>query len=589
MVNNISPRCSKQQTDTNDLINKNSLEIIQDNSKLLLETWNNAKKNILFVVHDNLIGGVELHVKDMIDELCANYNCFLLFKEEQSLLLTAYSNKETIQFIFHLNEDYGHMVFTIPEYKKVIRDILIGFKIDLVHVHHTLGHTLDIFYEALKYKIPVAITLHDFYYLCPTLNLLDVNLKYCKGTLDEERCLNCLHSKLGSTEKSLKEWRNEIQKILISVSRIFVPNQTVKEIYCEYYNKINQKISVIEHGVVFQKSAYKPKFDGKEALNIAFIGNLNPHKGSIIVQDLILENTDTSIKWHIFGWIGDTMLSQLNRDDLQKHGSYARNELVDLLSTHKIHLICILSILPETYCYTLTESIIAGIPVLVTDLGALGERVQASGTGWIVNYEAPATQILNKINTIKEDLNNYNEHVEAVNQCVIKNTHEMCDEYRKEYELLFKNNMIFKVDSQFDEQSIFIANRNMKHYLISQQLNLRDMLELLKENEDFDGQQIGVYIFGTGQGGQVLIEHSKSCDCYNNIKGFFDNNSMIWGKNLMNIPVFEPRKSMIQRQDIVIIASQSYADKMKLQLLNMGIPRDKIVYPGNLLRSLIRK
>jgi glycosyltransferase involved in cell wall biosynthesis len=548
---------------------------------------NNGKKNILFIVHDNWIGGVELHVKDLIEELYTDYNCFLLFKEEQSLFLTAYITNETVEFIFSLNEDYEHMVYTRAEYEHIIRTILVGFKIDLIHVHHTLGQTLDIFYEAFKCKIPVAVTLHDFYYLCPTINLLDINLKYCKGILEEQRCLHCMHCKLGYTKITLKEWRNEIQKILAAVSRIFVPNKTVKEIYCEYYGDIDEKISVIEHGVVFEKSAYKPNFNGKGYFNIAFIGNITPHKGSNIAHDLIVDNTDTDIRWHIFGGTNDTKVSQLNRDDLNKYGSYDRNKLVDLLDKHNIHLICILSIWPETYSYTLTESMIAGIPVLVSDLGALGDRVHKTGTGWVVRYDDSSREILDKITEIKEDVHSYNKYVDTVKQYKIKSTAEMCKEYREEYELLVENIVIDKQESDFDINTLVMANQNMRHYLITQKLNLSEMLDTLTENEVLTGQQIGIYIFGTGQGGQALIEHVKECGYYGNVKGFFDNSSAKWGSEFMGIPISAPTKEIIQENDFIIIASHSYAHKMKWQLLNMGIPRERAIYPSKLLRSLL--
>jgi hypothetical protein len=373
----------------------------------------------------------------------------------------------------------------------------------------------------------------------------------------------------------------------VGVSRIFVPNNTVKDIYCEYYSEIGDKISVIEHGVVFEKSAYNPKFDGEESFNIAFIGNLTPHKGSNIVHDLILDNTDTDIRWHIFGGTSDAKLSQLNRDDLHKHGSYDRNKLVDLLYINKIHLICILSIWPETYCYTLTEGIIAGIPVLVSDLGALGDRVHNTGMGWVVKHDASPREILRKITEIKDDVQNYNKHVDTVKQCKVKSTAEMCKEYREEYELLVKNRVIDGQEGDFDINTLVIANQNMTYYLITQKLNLREMLESLKENEGLTGQQIGIYIFGTGQGGQALLEHITECGYYGNIKGFFDNSSGKWGSNFMGIPISAPTKDIIQEYDYVIIASHSYAHKMKWQLINMGVARERAIYPSKLLRSLL--
>ena len=39
---------------------------------------------------------------------------------------------------------------------------------------------------------------------------------------------------------------------------------------------------------------------------------------------------------------------------------------------------------PETFSYTLSEAWAAGRPVLVPPIGALAERVQATGAGWVM-------------------------------------------------------------------------------------------------------------------------------------------------------------------------------------------------------------
>jgi len=41
---------------------------------------------------------------------------------------------------------------------------------------------------------------------------------------------------------------------------------------------------------------------------------------------------------------------------------------------------------PETYCHTLTESWMCGVPALVADIGTLRERVRRGGGGWLLDY-----------------------------------------------------------------------------------------------------------------------------------------------------------------------------------------------------------
>ena len=68
---------------------------------------------------------------------------------------------------------------------------------------------------------------------------------------------------------------------------------------------------------------------------------------------------------------------------------------------------CNLSIWPETYSYTLTETISSGVPVLALDIGAVAERIQQHKFGWVVNVNSTNKDILNKIVEICENVEEY--------------------------------------------------------------------------------------------------------------------------------------------------------------------------------------
>lgn len=557
---------------------------IRDDS-MLYHDLGNGKKNILFVVHDNWKGGTQLHVQNLTAGLSSSYNCFILLRNGQSLLLTLYNKDNNVDFMFELNDEYNYMVYTTPEFKKIIKNILIGMRISLVHVHNIFGHTMDIFYEAFRLNIPLVMTLHDFYYLCPTVHLLDVNLDYCKGIHDNEKCLTCSTVKLGYNYDIINEWRTEIRKILARAAQIFTPSHVTKEIYCEYYDEIRSKTLVFEHGAICRKSNYHPKLD--RPLNIAFVGQISPHKGSYLIYDLVMKNTDKSIKWHLFGGIGDTKIGQLNRSDVLIHGAYNSDEIVELLQKNNIQIVCILSIWPETYSYTLTESLLAGIPVLVTDIGALGERVRAQEVGWLVEYNAKAEKILAVLKEIKDNSDNYKKVVEQVSNCKLKTAGNMCIEYYNVYESLLQPS-VERDGEYFDSQIFSLAKKNADYYRITQSASINEIIDGLAACEGFLTDEIGIYIFGTGQGGRVLLEHIKENNGYfKNIKGFFDNNSSIWGTEFMDFLVTAPSADLLQKWDIILIASHTYVYAISQKLLSIGVSRDKIICPGILLRNLL--
>ena len=67
------------------------------------------------------------------------------------------------------------------------------------------------------------------------------------------------------------------------------------------------------------------------------------------------------------------------------HGRYDARHLPDLLRYYRARFVLFPSSGPETFSYTLSEAWQAGLPALVPPIGALAERLDATGAGWILD------------------------------------------------------------------------------------------------------------------------------------------------------------------------------------------------------------
>ena len=64
----------------------------------------------------------------------------------------------------------------------------------------------------------------------------------------------------------------------------------------------------------------------------------------------------------------------------------------------------VLSIWPETYCHTLSE-LGCKVPVIGTNLGAVGDRLRKCGGGWVINPTYGALKfILKKLISNRESI-----------------------------------------------------------------------------------------------------------------------------------------------------------------------------------------
>lgn len=383
------------------------------------------KKNILVLIHDWMTstGGTTLHVKDLVNNLKDKYNFHILFPNDGGYILKSYFEDSENQIYFPVIDKMTKFNRYNQKYKVMLTEIVKACSIDSVHIHHMIGHYFDVADVCLENNINSIITLHDFYCLCPTVNMLYCGDKYCDDMKNKD-CSKCLAVTKKIDNDIIPNWRSDWYVFLKKINRIIVPSLDTKNRILAVYKELN--IVDIEHGIDIIKSDYKISYEGE--FNIAFIGVMCNHKGGNILKKLIDSNIDKKFKFHVFG------SSEL--DDLTKsrgnyiyHGRYDRDNLSNLLISNNIHLICFFQIWPETYSYTLNEAVATGIPVLSFDIGAGAERVKKYNLGWIIDMNSSIKEIEEKLESIYANRDEYLDKVDGIADYKIKTTKEMALEY----------------------------------------------------------------------------------------------------------------------------------------------------------------
>ena len=200
----------------------------------------------------------------------------------------------------------------------------------------------------------------------------------------------------------------------------------------------------------------------KDTFDIAFVGAMAIHKGSRILQELIRKCNDSKIRIHLFGKSEEQSLRK-SKGNYIFHGPYNRGELPQLLVDNNIDLVCMFTIWPETYSYTLTESYMAKIPVLSFEIGAVGDRIKKDKLGWTIKLSEKDI-IIDKIKEIMNDKEKYNN---------IKNN--------------FKNYK-FKTIKEMQEYYINIYN-SISQDKNNKYVNIYDLKELTRKAMEIDFMQ----------------------------------------------------------------------------------------------------
>ncbi len=419
---------------TDHYLRVNPARDVQENIRVNLALY--GKRRILFLVNEweenmEMTGGTSLHIKDIIEKMRQKDACFVVCPDKNDLSrLQVYLYTENVgRILYNIKTElgmYGQLTFHEQSYYEALDKLFNSFRFDIVHVHHFLFQTFDVVNIAKKYNTYAIATLHDLYMLCPSINMIHKG-KFCHQ-INPEECTKCFAKKHKISENVLNNWQKNAYETLQKVDKIIVPSENTKQLFLKTYPKLN--IDVIEHGVEVLLPE-KSKKSEKTTFDIAFVGAMEKHKGSEVLKKIIAQNPDFNI--HLFGKTFDKALEN-NTEKYTYHGPYQRGELPQLLIDHQIDLVCMFTIWPETYSYTLSETYMAEIPVLAYDIGAVADRLKQDKLGWIIPLDIPIEAILEKIEAIKNDKDRYQKIKHNFKNYAFKTVQKMQEEYRNIYE-----------------------------------------------------------------------------------------------------------------------------------------------------------
>jgi GT2 family glycosyltransferase/glycosyltransferase involved in cell wall biosynthesis len=373
-----------------------------------------VRPRILFVVSTET-GGTPQTNRDLMRSLRDRYEGWLLRSDAERLYLYGEGSdwRDAVE-THQLSQPIQMANHRSTEYDAIVAGILIRRAIELVHVRHLAWHGLDLPLVARRLCVPVVMSFHDFYTLCPTTKLLDEKRRFCGGTCTPGNgfCQAELwrpgavpHLKHGFVHVWRQRMAGSVEACDAyvttsgSAARVIAAGfpATVAQGEATRGEAAARGIDIIPHGRSFPamtEAASAPATG--EPLRVLLPGNLSPAKGSELVVALA-EAAGPAVEFHILGDPGIVKAAP----NVILHGRYERDELVDRVAAIRPHLGAIFSIWAETWSHTLTEMWACGLPVLALDIGAVAERIAARGGGWLLPVDSTPAAILKKLQSIR--------------------------------------------------------------------------------------------------------------------------------------------------------------------------------------------
>jgi len=349
------------------------------------------RPRLLFVIHDGGGGAIATNL-DLMHALEPEFDCYV-FSSDRWRLRLAHVVGSQLEVLREYPLERAILLgdFSRPDYRAAFREALALCRPELVHVRHVFKHTLDAPKMAADQAIPVVMSIHDHYTICPTIHLLDNNGSYCGGQCSPGHGTCQTLTKAGRLpplkHAFVYQWREEMDSALRCVDAFVTTSPHTRDVHRRVLPAMRSvRFELIEHGRNLRQAsnlAQPPRPGGK--VRILIPGNLDTYKGAALIKAMLELDVSDRLELHFLGEVAAAW-----RDLGIMHGTYHRNSFVDRVAEIRPAFVGIFSVVAETYNHTLTEAWGAGVPALATDIGALGERVRAHGGGFLVPVDDPA-------------------------------------------------------------------------------------------------------------------------------------------------------------------------------------------------------
>jgi glycosyltransferase involved in cell wall biosynthesis len=299
--------------------------------------------------------------------------------------------------------------------------VLDGFRPDVVHFFHLGGLTTCALDESVVRGIPTVLMVTDFWFECPTIQMLLADSSICPGPSASR--LNCARHLLQLRHPALRgiervgvldpfiergfeaaasvprlsaiarpyvELRGRSATVLAAMrkaSRILAPTEHMRQRLLGF-GLTSDAISLLRYGVPSGEAASRRGSDARrdDTFRIAFVGTLASHKGAHLIVDALRQIADRRVRLELYGGGGPPQY----RDELQRtigddsrivlRGDIEPEAIDELLC--QVDVLVIPSLWYENAPLIALQAVANRCPVLAADVPGMRECVHEPADGW---------------------------------------------------------------------------------------------------------------------------------------------------------------------------------------------------------------
>ncbi len=272
-----------------------------------------------------------------------------------------------------------------------------------IQLHHLQDYPLEVLASFLAaVSAPVRLFVHDYHLLCRQYNLLRNGAAFCGTDAPSlEKCAGCAHWEapyFPAMRAFLERLRGRVD--------ILVPSEAAQRVMLGALPEWRDNTRVVPHWRVAEGVEGASPSPVGQTLKLGFVGLPSRFKG-----------------WHVFESVGHTLTNQQAPYEFFHFGRPARegrdfirnvpvsfvrdgrDAMTTALRTNGVEMVVLWSICPETYSYTLYESLQAGAMIVThPDSGNIADEVRRSDVGVVLESERALLDYLTDVEQVRADV-----------------------------------------------------------------------------------------------------------------------------------------------------------------------------------------
>lgn len=341
---------------------------------------------VLAVLHDRG-GGTLRHVQELAHHLSAQATVLTLTPAPaHSVSLRMASAHEGFELVFRLQDQCDDLLLALRQ---------IG--VSHVHYHHLLGHDPWVMDLAQQLGVAYDFTAHDFYSFCTRISMTGDDNRYA-GEPSPGLCNCCSPQQAAPVGGgTVADWRARNRQFLAGARQVLAPSRDTARRMAGFAP--GARVLTVPHtDLATDSPADLPvpaqrRLQAGMPLKVAVLGALSTIKGADMLEAVALEAAKhhAPVEFHLLGYAYRHLQTQ-PRARLTVHGAYEEKDLPGLLQWLQPDLVWFPAQWPETYSYTLSASLQAGLPVVAPELGAFPERLSGRPWSWVLPWDLTARE-----------------------------------------------------------------------------------------------------------------------------------------------------------------------------------------------------